>query len=451
VVIALVVTPEGLPLAYEARSDVETGPNPSPSREVSDTDLRQGRVLATGLAATIAGFAATGETAANGGVAVSIFAPAAAAAGVGIATTLIGRQRAKVHTSCLGAQLARGGILLWVHMRDPGVEKTVLDVLRQHSTKVSIHDDAGKGASIDGSGQSPLSSISRPEGIRSRYIGAAPGAGRRDDLLARAHRCCRSAAARRRARKPEALHRSGLGRVHFPRTDPAVRDESGVGVGAVHSHSSQPLPFRANIMRGFYAEALSQRVPRGRLSPHQGFRMPVGRVIEAGSREERPGSAEPAVGQPLAELANRVGDALGNPRRRPPKGDFLPRPGIAAGERADTDAASRFREPPSLLQMLHWLTAADTKFYRTKGSARGFTKGAVHQKGMFVMRKPAETQANRVRAMFRDATILAFYLNRDTTLGQLAEKIGNMARFHGGLFVPVHVRLALGRRVAPGR
>ena len=67
------------------------------------------------------------------------------------------------------------------------------------------------------------------------------------------------------------------------------------------------------------------------------------------------------------------------------------------------------------------------------------------------MHKPAATQSNKVRAVFKDATILAFDLSRDTTLGQLAEKIGNMARFHGGLFVPVQVRLALGRRVAPGR
>jgi hypothetical protein len=53
--------------------------------------------------------------------------------------------------------------------------------------------------------------------------------------------------------------------------------------------------------------------------------------------------------------------------------------------------------------------------------------------------------------VFKDATILAFDLSRDTTLGQLAEKIWKLARFHGGLVVPVHVRLALGPRVAFGR
>ena len=67
------------------------------------------------------------------------------------------------------------------------------------------------------------------------------------------------------------------------------------------------------------------------------------------------------------------------------------------------------------------------------------------------MHKPAATQSNKVRAVFKDATILAFDLSRDTTLGQLAEKIWKLARFHGGLVVPVHVRLALGPSIAPGR
>ena len=67
------------------------------------------------------------------------------------------------------------------------------------------------------------------------------------------------------------------------------------------------------------------------------------------------------------------------------------------------------------------------------------------------MRKPATTRSNRVRAVFRDATMLAFDLGRETTLGQLAEQICNLAQFHGGLFLPVHVRLAPGRRIAPGR
>ncbi len=39
-----------------------------------------------------------------------------------------------------------------------------------------------------------------------------------------------------------------------------VLEESGIQVGAVHYHSSQPWPFPGNIMLGFYAEGLSEEI-----------------------------------------------------------------------------------------------------------------------------------------------------------------------------------------------
>jgi len=39
-----------------------------------------------------------------------------------------------------------------------------------------------------------------------------------------------------------------------------VREEAAIEVGAVHYHSSQPWPFPANIMLGFYAEAVSTEI-----------------------------------------------------------------------------------------------------------------------------------------------------------------------------------------------
>ena len=39
-----------------------------------------------------------------------------------------------------------------------------------------------------------------------------------------------------------------------------VREEAGIAVGGVHYHSSQPWPFPANIMLGFYAEAASTKI-----------------------------------------------------------------------------------------------------------------------------------------------------------------------------------------------
>jgi hypothetical protein len=116
--------------------------DPATRREpvVSDTDLRQGRVLATSLAATIAAFAAAGFTVATGGIGAGVAAAAVAAGGVGAASTLFGRKLADDQTSFLDEQLARGGVVLWVRTRDATSEQTVLEVLRRHSAHVYIHD-----------------------------------------------------------------------------------------------------------------------------------------------------------------------------------------------------------------------------------------------------------------------------------------------------------------------
>jgi len=124
--------------------------NPTTPREpvVSDTDLRQGRVLGTSLAATIAAFAAAGFTVATGGVGAAIAAAAVAAGGVGTASTLFGRKLADDQASYLDAQLARGGVLLWVRTRDAAKEQNVLDILRRHSAHVYLHDLPAEAAAL---------------------------------------------------------------------------------------------------------------------------------------------------------------------------------------------------------------------------------------------------------------------------------------------------------------
>jgi hypothetical protein len=107
----------------------------------TDTDIRQGRVLATGMAATIAGFAAAGLTVATGGVLAAVIAAGAVAAGGAAALgTAVGRKLDKDAARMLDAQLARGGVLLWVHVPDARHETTALDILRRHSTQVEVHE-----------------------------------------------------------------------------------------------------------------------------------------------------------------------------------------------------------------------------------------------------------------------------------------------------------------------
>ena len=115
---------------------------------ISDTDLRQGRVLGTGLAATIAAFVAAGFTVATGGVGTAIAAAAVAAGGVGAASTLFGRKLADDQTAFLDAQLARGGVLLWVRTRDAAAEATALEVLRRYSVHVHLHDLPAEAAAL---------------------------------------------------------------------------------------------------------------------------------------------------------------------------------------------------------------------------------------------------------------------------------------------------------------
>jgi hypothetical protein len=62
------------------------------------------------------------------------------------------------------------------------------------------------------------------------------------------------------------------------------------------------------------------------------------------------------------------------------------------------------------------------------------------------MAAPTEPQSNRVTALFRDATLLAFNLDPEMSLGELAVRIGSAARPHGGLLLPVYVQLAAGQR-----
>jgi hypothetical protein len=109
---------------------------------VSDTDLRQGRVLGTGLAATIAAFAAAGFTVATGGAATAAIAALVAAGGVGAVSSIVGHQVAEGEGSSLDEQLARGGVLLWVRMHDAETERSILDVLRRHSRHVHVHGPA---------------------------------------------------------------------------------------------------------------------------------------------------------------------------------------------------------------------------------------------------------------------------------------------------------------------
>ena len=72
--------------------DVADDPVMPRESAITDIDIRQGRVLGTSLAATIAALAAAGFTVATGGVAAATVAAAAAAGVVGAVGALLGRR-----------------------------------------------------------------------------------------------------------------------------------------------------------------------------------------------------------------------------------------------------------------------------------------------------------------------------------------------------------------------
>jgi hypothetical protein len=128
----------GQPLGTRRLAD-----DPAAPREpaISDTDIRQGRLLGTSLLATIAGFAAAGFTvAATGGLAAAAVAAVAAAGGVGAIGALFGQRLAEDEAAYLEAQLARGGVLLWVRTPEPAAEQRALEVLRRHTAWAYVHE-----------------------------------------------------------------------------------------------------------------------------------------------------------------------------------------------------------------------------------------------------------------------------------------------------------------------
>jgi len=109
---------------------------------VSDTDLRQARVLGTSMAATVAAFAAAGFTVLTGGAAAAPLAALAVAGGMGAAGTLLGRRISAERQSFLDAELSRGGVLLWVRTPDAEAEKRAIEMLQRHAFHVHGHETA---------------------------------------------------------------------------------------------------------------------------------------------------------------------------------------------------------------------------------------------------------------------------------------------------------------------
>lgn len=106
---------------------------------MSDTDVRQGRNLATALGGVVAAFAASGAVIMSGGTALAALVGAAAAGGgAAAAVNALGQWAGEHRAAHLEDQIRHGGILLWVMLRDAGREQLARDILTRHGA-VSVH------------------------------------------------------------------------------------------------------------------------------------------------------------------------------------------------------------------------------------------------------------------------------------------------------------------------
>ncbi|MGE0747074.1 MAG: hypothetical protein AB7K86_17590 [Rhodospirillales bacterium] len=90
---------------------------------VSDSDIRQTRTMAAGMAGVVAAFVASGATIMTGGaVAVAVIGAAVAGGGAAAAVEALGLTADKKHDDFLQRQLDAGGIVLWITLREPDDE-----------------------------------------------------------------------------------------------------------------------------------------------------------------------------------------------------------------------------------------------------------------------------------------------------------------------------------------
>jgi hypothetical protein len=109
---------------------------------VSDTDMRQGRTLASSMAGVVAAFGAAGAVVVTGGGALAaVVGAAAVGGGVTAAAHAAGRWLNDRREKFLDEQVERGGILLWVGLRHPGEDRQAMDILRRHGAEdVHVHE-----------------------------------------------------------------------------------------------------------------------------------------------------------------------------------------------------------------------------------------------------------------------------------------------------------------------
>lgn len=127
---------------YEKVRELEDDPAVPRAAFVGRDSLTEGRAGIIGGLVYIGAVAAIGAVVASGGTLAAAIAAAAVAGGSGgvlgtLAARWLGRDRARE----IQGQIDRGGLLLWVRVRDPAHEERAVAVLNRHAADdVHVHD-----------------------------------------------------------------------------------------------------------------------------------------------------------------------------------------------------------------------------------------------------------------------------------------------------------------------
>lgn len=122
--------------------DAKDNPDMPRQNYVAPEDLGNAQGIAISVPAYVGAIIATGAVLASGGTALAAaIAAAAAGGGAGALGAVMARWLGHKRETMLRQHLDKGGILLWVNLRDPGREYMAMEILGRHTSHpVEVHD-----------------------------------------------------------------------------------------------------------------------------------------------------------------------------------------------------------------------------------------------------------------------------------------------------------------------
>lgn len=132
---------EKLGHAYRRVQELEDEPTVPRAVYVENHSLAEGRTGVIGGLAYIGAVVGAGAVVASGGtLAAAVAAAAIAGGGSGLIGGWLARFLGRDYAQALQEQLEHGGLLLWVHLRDPAHEQRAIEILKRNGAEdVHVH------------------------------------------------------------------------------------------------------------------------------------------------------------------------------------------------------------------------------------------------------------------------------------------------------------------------